>query len=422
MRIFITCMFIASVGWGFDLNLHGNYKFEGTTISQSEKSKAYLIHNLTLNPQIIAADDVYIHARLDIFNNDYLGYLGGDFLGGKRGGGYQYQIPSGVNANLAYISWTIEHGNLMLGRIPLDFGLGLNLSSRGRHYIDNMDGVAFKAVMGNFAITPAYGIVKTDKTKIHSSEYMGSAIYENPEILFGALYHKRIGHVDGTELDGIYGTDGFTSKGKVNIRSLNFHAEKSISKFKIRTEIGTQTGDTGIGAENGNELKIDSFGLVAKVSSDEVIDTIEIGLNMGYISGDDPQTADVYEGYLVDRDYDVGLILFNQVLRQNILGTHKLLTNEGLELNNAADFEFLTNAFYLSPEVKFPVAEKVDLKASIIWARVLQNTSNNFEIDVTTSYNITDEASFSLDLGYLFPSSARPDRAMIAQAYLAIDF
>ncbi len=437
MRIFVLflCLFFAHQSFGFDFSFHGGYKFGGTYLNQESDTegeenftKTYLMHNLILAPEIVAYDDINIYTRLGIFNSDYSEYLGGSFLGGNKIGNFQYQMPSGIYASLAYLSWTREYGSLLLGRIPLNFGLGLNLSDKGEHYLDNLDGMAIKAILGNFTLMPAYGVSKSEGTTIEASEFIVNLLYEIPEITLGAVYHRKIGHSEGTESDGLYSTDTSESIGSVGITSMGAYVEKSYKKLKLRSELTIQSGGTGITPSDSTEgeLTLDAFGLAAVLSADDVVlnNKMGFGLHTGYISGDDPETQNVYEGFLADRDYEVGLILFNHVLTEDFLGTKRFFDKDNLDVTSVPDVEFLTNSFYMSGEVNYSLTEKINLKTNILLAKILNINLNEdisqygVELDFRADYKINDITNISLDLGYLFPGGVVPFGAMAAQANL----
>lgn len=430
--ILLLCVFYTNSVYGFDFTFHGGYSLEGTRFedkSENESNKkTYLLHNLILSPEIVAYDDINIYTRFSVFNSDYSEYLGGSFLGNNKIGNFQYQMPSEIYASLAYLSWSREYASLLLGRIPLNFGLGLNLSDKGDHYLDNLDGVAGKANLGNFTLKVAYGIVESNKTTIEASEYLADIIYEISEITLGAYYHKKFAHSEESSLGRLYSTDTSQPTGSANISSTGVYVEKSYKELDIKSELAFQSGKTGITISGlDEELTLDAFAIVLEFNLDEILldNKLGFGLNTGYISGDNPTTGDVYEGFLADRDYDVGLVLFNHPLTSDFLGTRRFFEVDDIEFDNATDIEFLTNTYYISGKVNYYLTKKIDLSSSIIFATILNGTEDNteanqhgIEIDLEASYKINDITNLALEFGYLFPGKLMSKGAMAIEASL----
>lgn len=436
--ILFLCLFFANSVYGFDFSFHGGYKFGGTYLKRPSEdgtslTKSYLLHNLILSPEIVAYDDINIFTRFSIFNSSYSEYLGGAVLGDNKIGNFQYQMPSGIYASLAYLSWTREYGNLFLGRIPLNFGLGLNLSDKGNSYLDNLDGVAVKAILGSFTIMPAYGVLTSDGAKIEASEYLIDILYEISEITIGANYHKKFAHSEGMAIGGLYASPTSTPKGNANMSSVGVYVEKDYKKLNLKSELSFQSGNTGLTVNDSADetISLDAFAIALELSLDKILlsNKLGFGLDTGYISGDDPNTPNVYEGFLADRDYDVSLILFNQPLTSDFLGTRRFFERDNLELDNALDIEFLTNAFYISGKANYQLTEKINLNTNVILARILNGTENNVasnkygvEIDLGGTYKINDITNLMLDFGYLFPGELTSSRAIAFEANIKFLF
>jgi ABC-type transport system involved in cytochrome c biogenesis ATPase subunit len=72
--LLVLLIFFVSQTHAGDIRWEGNYRAEGLrminpTLADGGNNKAYMLHHLTLKPQITAFDGLTIHSRFDIFNN-----------------------------------------------------------------------------------------------------------------------------------------------------------------------------------------------------------------------------------------------------------------------------------------------------------------------------------------------------------------
>ena len=413
--ILLSLLFCSNQGFAFDLTLGGEYRFNATYLSEVPR-RTFFNHNLILKPEILANDSIKFHSMLEFFRCKKDFYCNENYIGGSPLG----EIDQSVHVNLGYVSWTREYGRLLMGRIPIEFGMGLDLSSRNRNYLDYLDGVQYKAIIGNMKLLPTVGVI-TRNGNIESTSYMISGFFENSDITLGGLYLRKTANIRGQLLNDTKG----------------LYAKKQISKVKIESELNMKSGQhvkfkglslDGSDNEEQTNQKLNSLGLVLKVQSDQILfnERLGFGLHSGYLSGDKQSTGDTYEGFLSDRDYDTGLILFNHVLGSGLLGTDNLYLNIP-DRSKAPDVEFLSNAFFLSPEANFSLTEKIDFKLNVLWAvtAVPQNVSNQnlgVEVDLIASYKFNEVAKASLEIGHLFKGRAFAQRKGVTLIQTGLDF
>ncbi len=136
-------------------------------------------------------------------------------------------------------------------------------------------------------------------------------------------------------------------------------------EFKIGWEFVGITGTTTQARnENAALLKVRQFGMAIK--SQYRIGRTSIYLDGGYASGDQNAADDRVENFRFDRDYKVGLILFDQVMayqsgRSGVRASDPSLTGvapEGADLLGTAGS--ITGAWYLFPRVKIAMSDWLD--------------------------------------------------------------
>lgn len=136
-------------------------------------------------------------------------------------------------------------------------------------------------------------------------------------------------------------------------------------EFRIGWEIVGITGTTTQARnENSDLLKLGQFGMAIK--SAYRVGRTTIYLDGGYASGDQNTADDRVENFRFDRDYKVGLILFDQVMayqsgRSGVRASDPALTGvapEGADLIGTAGS--ITGAWYLYPRLKISMSDWLD--------------------------------------------------------------
>lgn len=339
-----------------DLTWGGTYRIEALKVKNpelggGESNKAYGLHHLILTPKIVAGDGLTIYSRFDLLNNSSLvggsgrvNSLAGDFLGNgpgelpDRGGAAttdqnnsnvlgRTQRATPIQVTSLYATWTQEFGQLIVGRSPFHFGLGINYNAGNGmfdHFIDTKDMVGYKVVLGNLSVLPI--IAKGNEGVVGEeddvNDYIIQVQYENPEteLSLGILYQIRnwtyagndypnpntnSNPADPTPNPGA-GTRG--DGGNSNLVSL-FSSQKA-GDFTIGFEANFLSGDTGLRTPGGAGISQNSYGIAAELGWRPTDSKFLGGLKAGFASGDDPGTAEVYEGFTFNRNYDVAMLLF----------------------------------------------------------------------------------------------------------------
>lgn len=132
----------------------------------------------------------------------------------------------------------------------------------------------------------------------------------------------------------------------------------------------------------------------------------------GYASGDgNPFDANV-TNFRMDRDFKVGLILFDQVLAwqsaaQVRRAADPTVTNEpsaGLELLSTAGA--VSNAFFINPTLRFEPIEGLNLMGGVVWGLAPERYTDAFWVNVTSDKTNLFGAPAGRNYGYEFDLGA----------------
>ena len=141
------------------------------------------------------------------------------------------------------------------------------------------------------------------------------------------------------------------------------------------------------------------------------------------MSGDDPGTNQRYEGFIANRNYNVGMLMFNHAIgyQDTIGGSYRVYHQNAQQASNEnirnfyredlPDVEYLTNAFFIAPSLKKSLFKNGYLTGNVVWARLLQNsiwtegTNLGFEVDLGFLYKSSRYLALGIEGGLLFPGS-----------------
>ena len=435
-----------------DIEWSGVYRVEAYNLKNSDldsrgKEINYGLHHLVLRPKIVAGDGLTVFGEFNILNsNDYPNSQLGSYLGaGVRDAGAgpstsaddsnvlsRNQASGTVNVSQLYLTYNHEYGQLIVGRAPLQFGLGITYNAgRGLfdHWYSTDDLVGYKVLFGNIWVLPMIGraseglLQKSDDVK----DYMVQFQYENPEtdLEIGLFYQMRDGgnqSSDGptsTAKYGLLGGDNATASGKVNIRTANLFVTKDTDRYRLGFEASYQTGETGVvtNAGNGDDVSLSGFALAGEFDYRPEHSKWKYNLKLGLASGDDPETDAKYEGYAFHRNYNVGMLMFDHplgkydVLRSRPFRGDVFETGSTVPTNAAPDVESVANALYFAPQVKYAFNERWGLDGTFVTGWVSQNPlvgtdpgkGLGYEFDVSLNYSPRKGVMWINQAGLLFP-------------------
>ncbi|MCB0347785.1 MAG: hypothetical protein KDD37_03075 [Bdellovibrionales bacterium] len=429
-----TNAFANSVDWS------GVYRFESVyvkNIDTDSDSKNYFLHHLVLKPKIIAADGLHIQARFDLLNNEdapYSNYSNGlgSFLGSSptldagnppsednsRTIGNNQKV-SYLNVSQLYLTWAQEYGALIVGRAPKSFGLGLTYSAGDGlfdHWMDTHDLVGYRFAIGNINVMPYYAKLDegaVNKNNTETQEYGLKVEYANPEsdLKLGAYYEERK-NSSGLEKTGTAYGSGDTTKDWEGYKHQNWNlfAAKDYDNFGFGIEIAFNSGDTGVLNSVGEKIDIDAYAIATELHYTANAKWL-FDLKAGMLTGDDASTEKVYEGFIADRNYQVGMLLFNHPLgKLNVLNSDMAGEFKSADVDSAV----LSNAIYFAPGVHYIMNDRWTLNSRFIYAKLVEEPYSatdakkdlGYEIDLGFAYKPIDRFELRLDGAYLVPGEA----------------
>jgi hypothetical protein len=409
---------------------------------------------LILRPKIVAGDGLTINGQFNILNNkDYPESQ----LGAVMGGGVGAATPTTSASNSStlsqtmkndtlsvaalYLTYNNEFGQLLVGRAPLQFGLGMTHNAgRGLfdHWYDTRDMVGYKFIVGNLFFFPMIGKANEGRldTNDDLTDYMIHVQYDNPEsdLEMGVFYQiRKGGDASGDAPAGsatqpalLGGVNG-NNKGEVDTRTANIYALRDTERFRLGLEASFQSGNSGVLTTGNEKVTWAGFGVAGEFEYRPEGSKWKYGLKAGIASGDDPTTETKYEGFIFDRNYDIAMLMFNRPLGQyDVLGTRIVTGVPRMKANgtvdqadpsgdvNAPDVEALSNAVYLAPSFKYSLNDRWSVNNTFAtgWLNSGQIANKSvskdlgYEYDLSVSFSPRKGVMWVNQAGLLFPGDA----------------
>ena len=451
-------------GASADIEWSGVYRFEiynlkNTELNGQGRELNYGLTHLVLRPKIVAGDGLTIFSQFDLFNNGAFpaNQLGQYFGGGMRdtadpaatsGPGSNSlsnaQRPGTLQISQLYLTYNAEYGSLLLGRVPLQFGLGMfHHAGRGLfdHFYDTDDVVGYKIVMGNLMFLPMLG--KNSERDINNSDhlydYMMHFQFTNPDndVELGVFYQMRVGGdqaadgpagaaVDGDVLGGA-NTSAAAPGGKVDTKTVSLYALKETERYRLGLEAAFQSGQTGVmtNGGNGDNVTLNGFGVATEFEYRLADSRWKFGAKAGMATGDDPTSPAKFEGFTFNRNYEVAMLMFNHPLGEYDALRTKLITGSIYENPtsddpqkkhiNVPDIDTVSNAFYLAPNAHYALNDRWDMDGALIagWTNTNpvpggsspSGKSLGYEMDFALNFAPRKGIVWTNQMGLLFPGA-----------------
>lgn len=433
----IALLLTATQAQAMTLDWSGGYRFEYTEVDKPSlgspsQRKAYGLNYLYLSPKIIAADGVNVTSRFDILSSaQYPGSQLGTIWGFDGNVANGTSNPSSATSNnpgdakvsisQLYLTVNQEYGALIVGRAPLDFGIGMAYSSgKGAfdHWYDTRDLVAYKIVFGDWFLMPLLS-----RQASHYEFGQGGSIsstaavlqYENADnrSLLGVIMEQKKGAKEALGYSAsqiaAYGGDAVNSN--LSTTSTHFVLGRGFDSFGFKIEAGFVSGETGV-TSGAEDVTLNGYGIAAELSFPRPESKWDYTVKLGMATGDDEGTS--FGGYAFDQNYDVAMLLFNHRLGQRDFMKTNVYRNTVRDLGNTADEEYLSNAIYFAPSVNYKWSDRLDVRNTVIWAQ-LANVVNSsvdsskdlgLEWDIELVYKPSDRIQWVNQVGLLFPGEA----------------
>lgn len=450
----LSSLMLVQSAHAVSIDWSGHYRFEyvdvsSTSLDSPVLGKSYMLNQLSLSPKIIAADGVNIVGKFEILPNDQYpnSQVGQNFGRGpsKAGTRSSSKDDSSVagnkqgNSNLQvsqlYLNVNQEYGSLVVGRAPVEFGLGISHSAGNGpfdHWNESHDMVGYKMIIGNFSFMPIFG-KPYDYSVSHgreASEVILIADYNNPETQsqFAILHQTKKASKEANDAPATaLGGSGATVTDRWNTQHVSLFLARGFEEVKFRIEAGFESGDTGIYTPSGDQTKLAGYGIALEVEFPRVESKLHWTLRTGVASGDRPDSSN-YEGFHFNRNYDVAFLLFNHPLgRYDLLRSYAQRSPDRLNCSTgtcspyatdeALDDETISNAIYVSPKFVYNINDRWDWVNTITWAQLQTDPlataggasvdkDLGFEWDTGFAFKPHEKIMWINEIGMLFPGNA----------------
>ena len=430
----LSIAMVSSTVGAMSLDWSGGYRTEWTEIDKPSLGtptdrKAYGLNELYLSPKIIAADGINITSRFDVFSNtlypnSQLGMIWG--LNDNSSAATSNNDGSAtIRVNQLYLTVNQEFGALMVGRVPLEFGLGINYSAgRGMfdHWFDTRDLVAYKIVVGDWFLMPMLGRMQSQGFGQGNSISTAAVQlqYENTEnkSLIGVFMEQRKGAANNSVLG--YTADQISAYGgdhvgtDLNETSTGFVLGRGWDSFGFKLEAAFLQGETGLVTTANDDVRLTGYGIAAELYFPRAESKWDWVVKLGMATGDDANSTN-FGGYAFNKNYDVAMLMFNHRLGQkDFFQTNTVKDSTNLSVGNSADDESISNAFYLAPTVTYAWNDRFDLKNTLVYAQLLNTVQNSvdakkdlgLEWDISLIYKPSERIQWLNQVGLLFPGQA----------------
>jgi hypothetical protein len=444
-RALFLLVFLFGLRAEADLTWSGMYRLEGQQLgnhglTDNNEEKTYATQHLILKPKIVAADGYIVRARLDVFNNsDFLESQIGQTFGTDRADNAtlsdataENHAPDEIQVSELYLTLTNEYGAFIAGRHPLKFGLGMTYSDGSGdfdHWLDNRDSVGYKVVMGNMFFYPSYGKISEGDIEDSLDDISTLTLqvgYEAVDsgIELGLMYDMRDAATRGNDSNlptNVVGGTGATLANRLKTNQMNIFLSKKTETLRFAVEAAFQDGNTGVEDADGKDVKLSGFGVATELDWKKKDSRWALGSKLGYASGDDPETTDQWEGFIFDRNYDVGFLLFNfpmgqaDFFRTALVGSQTGLegTTVGSKRRTSPDIEALSNAIYFAPHAEYALSDRWKMRGTFVTGVLTvdpldTDTELNlgYEFDFAFIYKPSDRVTWVNEVGYFTPGTA----------------
>ena len=419
-------------------------------LDSQKSSKSVWLHNFDLFPEVIVNDTLRIHSGWTLTPSGIPGGQMGVAFGRTaqdRLGAGRSEINPPQNAALSeaglesmigvrylYADWIQEFGRFRVGRQPFDFGLGMQFNSGFLGDFENwyevFEGLSYQWTYGQFQVElmlarPYSGFYEGDSNvedQLITLHYDG----KSSGVLIGGLFRQRDARNPQlknpadtsqtvTTLPTGFAGDGdpaTVQTGGLRLQDYLFFVKSTDeSLFQYGLEVGFQSGNLGITNQDGTLVTAEGFGAVTEWSYGLGKLDWSFQLLAGLASGDDPNTPQTFEGYVLDRNYDVAFLMMNHPLGNSsqLMGTRPFRPNPSLSPNRVFDEDRIGNLAYFSPQVNWKALDTLSLKLSLTTAQILVDPTNGnsspfgTELDLQVIYQPNDSFTWRTVLGYFAP-------------------
>lgn len=284
------------------------------------------------------------------------------------------------------------------GRMPLNWGSGILWNDGlgyNADYGDSADRIQWEGLFGDIYASAAIDVNAEGfiNDGDDTTSFNGMVAYRSETVTAGLLAQVR-----------------HTPNPNLTIVTLDGAVEAEIGKIDLEAEVVGHFGEGDL-TDDISDIRIASVGAVLDASIG--FDFATLGVAAGLATGDGDLTDTTYSTFTFDRDYNVGILMFEQPM-PTFAATIPTETNGGRNFDEVVVGNAVSNAIFLRPRVQRTIAEMVELEGSVLWARTLAAPSTSeyegrqsygFEIDAAARYVGMEHLELGLTGGLLLPGN-----------------
>lgn len=195
---------------------------------------------------------------------------------------------------------------------------------------------------------------------------------------------------------------------RFNLFTLDVTAGSEMGNLDVRLEAVGQFGGGAL-PEIGDGVSVTSFGALLELGL--IAEPWIVDLDFGLATGDEDPNDLQFKTFTFDRDYSVGLFLFEQPM-PILAATVASEVNGGRDLDNVATGDALANAVFLKPKLARELGKgwTVDASTLFAWAAKLPESmvdqrSYGIEFGTGLTYTGIDHLEFSAHVAALNPGT-----------------
>ncbi len=366
------------------MNLNTNYLLDP---SDRLNQTAWAEHRLRLSPKVVEQPIVEIQAQFDLVSGLIAGDLAPSFgdLGYTDRSERNGARARGFDFRYLFMALKLPVGLLQLGQFPNNWGMGLVANSGeglgavdfgDMRFGDIVDGFLFATrpltFLGPRSELAQQVVGAISGQVVYRDRYASLIVRSGDGLAFSDVALQGVGILrwDPSEVTRVgvyvarrsqsYASDG----GNLHVWVYDGHGRTEFffpsldASLRLEAEFAEiYGGATHASNLNSGAVRIAQQGLAARATVTRR--NVEAELELGYMSGDSNPFDDSANGFAANRDYKVGLVLWDEVMLFQTQNGARRLGNPALAGRPPRGLDLLptegavTNALYLNPKLRY---------------------------------------------------------------------
>jgi hypothetical protein len=392
----------------------------------SSGQKKWFEHRLRLTPKVVELSDdsgIEMQASFDILSGEFAGDVASDF---RQFGVTERSERNGFKANgfdfrHLFVHIRFPFGTFQVGQMPSHWGMGMVANSGDGEDTSDFGDARYGDIVERvlFATRPLLGALepRNDFARQFTVALAGDVVYrdryaqllvsEGSGVTWGDVALQLVGMAiydpgEGTRA-GLYVVrriqDYAASGGDLHTWTFDGHARRGFALgagavLSLEGEAAFITGGTSHTGSlaNGGTTGITQGG--AALRAGLAYGTVEFELEGGYASGDGNPFDDTQHAFSMNRDYKVGLVLFDEVRMFQTQNTARRLSDPALSGAPPKGLDLIptqgavSNALYLKPTLRYRpsfLGGRLRLVGSVLLARAPEPVIDAYQAFLTSS-------------------------------------